>query len=132
MPSLVEIIDVNGDCRLRMGSTRVDYLDIQMESTNSSVKSTVYMYKDIPLLGDFFEDLAQNWKGWEGKRIFRSVESDFRIEAVHDHRSRVDFCIFLEGSMGSASAWSHSEHIQVECGTLSNLSKDVQDHLLRD
>jgi hypothetical protein len=36
-------------------------------------------------LADFFEQQAQDWRGWEGVRKWESLEGDLGIEARHEH-----------------------------------------------
>jgi hypothetical protein len=36
-------------------------------------------------LDDFFEQQAQDWRGWEGVREWNSLEGDLRIEARHEY-----------------------------------------------
>jgi hypothetical protein len=40
-------------------------------------------------LAIFFEELADSWRGWEGKRTFSSLEGEFDIAARHDGHVRL-------------------------------------------
>lgn len=35
-------------------------------------------------LSDFFTELEQAWRGWEGERTYESLEGDLRLSATHD------------------------------------------------
>jgi hypothetical protein len=37
-------------------------------------------------LADFFGQLADDWRGWGGERVWESVEGDLRIEARHEYQ----------------------------------------------
>ncbi|MFJ4268678.1 DUF6228 family protein [Paenarthrobacter nicotinovorans] len=37
----------------------------------------------------FFEELASNWRGWDGEKNFDSIEGDFRLAAKHDGHIRL-------------------------------------------
>lgn len=39
----------------------------------------------------FFEDLALNWRGWDGGKTFDSLEGDFQLSAKHDRHIRISF-----------------------------------------
>ncbi len=41
-------------------------------------------------LADYFERLAQDWKGWRGSREWRSLEGELQISAVHDGHIRLE------------------------------------------
>ena len=36
-------------------------------------------------LADFFQRLADDWRGWEGVRRWESLEGDLQIDASHEH-----------------------------------------------
>jgi hypothetical protein len=37
----------------------------------------------------FFRDLASDWRGWQGERVYESLEHDLRLTAVHDGHVRL-------------------------------------------
>ena len=39
----------------------------------------------------FFEELALNWRGWDGDKTFDSLEGDFQLSARHDGHVRLSF-----------------------------------------
>lgn len=39
----------------------------------------------------FFEELALNWRGWDGDKTFDSLEGDFQLSAKHDGHVRLSF-----------------------------------------
>ena len=52
--------------------------------------ATVAAYDDrYGQLAVFFEALADSWRGWEGERIFSSLEGELEIKARHDGHVRL-------------------------------------------
>ena len=78
--------------RSRSTDGTVDLLDVRLRDVGLNAS------KDVPGgyvdgawgLVRFFEELAEAWRGWQGERIFESVEHDLRIVATHDGHVRLD------------------------------------------
>ncbi|KUM34892.1 hypothetical protein AR689_12405 [Arthrobacter sp. EpRS71] len=51
----------------------------------------------------FFEDLASNWRGWDGDKNFDSIEGDFRLAAKHD--GHIHLALELRES-GRSTPWT--------------------------
>ncbi|MFJ4029345.1 DUF6228 family protein [Paenarthrobacter sp. NPDC089989] len=39
----------------------------------------------------FFDELARNWRGWDGEISFASIEGDLRLTAKHEGHVRIAF-----------------------------------------
>jgi Family of unknown function (DUF6228) len=63
-------------------------------------------------LADFIAGLADSWRGWDGVRVWRSVESSLHIAATHD--GHVQLVIELRDDPNST--WSASASITIEPG----------------
>lgn len=68
------------------GALPADYLSVTVTGPDMVASRQVYAGWEggFTTLASFFGDLADDWRGWQGVRVFESIESDLRIEANHD------------------------------------------------
>jgi hypothetical protein len=69
----------------------VDLLDVTASGPSLRAGLTVYagLESGFDLLARYFEDLEGSFAGWEGERVFESIEGDLRLVAIHDGRVRL-------------------------------------------
>lgn len=73
----------------------------------------------------FLEDLANNWKGWEGEKKFETYESELIIEASHDGRGHIDLQVYLSTNQEPRNPWNVKALIELEAGDLERLAKEA-------
>ena len=76
---------------LRNPDGTIDYLTVTAELQGLHASKSVYDFDGWSGLLFFFEELALNWRGWDGDKNFDSLEGDFRLSAKHDGHVRVTF-----------------------------------------
>ena len=69
---------------------------------------------------ELFEDLAANWRGWLGRKEWRSLEGELRLTAECDRLGHV--WITTELGQGSPAAWTATLVVLVEAGQLDGLA----------
>lgn len=75
-------------------------------------------------LDDFFAELAEHWRGWEGKRSWASAEHDLAIDARaasggHNH-------LRFSARNGPVATWSASVDVVVDAGEdMTLLARDL-------
>lgn len=73
---------------------------------------TVHEHGD--LLSPFFADLAESWSGWEGKKVYRSLEADLELRASHDGLGSISLAA-ISGRVTPPS-WTMTAGLQVDAG----------------
>ncbi|MET4539524.1 hypothetical protein ABIE37_001296 [Arthrobacter bambusae] len=68
-----------------------DYVVVTANLEGLRVSKRVYDFDRWSPLLSYFEELANNWRGWNGDKTFDSLEGDFRLSAKHDGHVRVSF-----------------------------------------
>jgi Family of unknown function (DUF6228) len=70
----------------RLPNGRVELLAITIRDADLEAGRDVYegYSNGFESLATFFEELAESWRGWQGERIYESIEHDLRIVATHD------------------------------------------------
>jgi hypothetical protein len=68
-------------------------------------------------LVDFFTDLERDRRGWDGVRIWESLEGDLRIEARHEY-GHVRLRVTLRHSIAEwgSAGWSATADLTVDPG----------------
>ena len=71
---------------------------------------------------EFFDRLAEDWRGWTGERTFTSLEGDLALTATHD--GHVQLRVTLRQS-AIPDGWTAEAHIRLDPG--EQLSRAVAD-----
>jgi hypothetical protein len=64
-------------------------------------------------LAAFFADLAKDWRGWAGERIYESLEHDLRFVAEHDGHVRLKVRLWQSSD---PDGWSVETRLSLEPG----------------
>jgi hypothetical protein len=74
-------------------------------------------------LAAFFAGLADDWRGWEGERIYESLEHDLRFVAVHDGHIRLKVPLWQSSD---PNGWSVETRLILEPGEeLARVAEDL-------
>ncbi|SCL64246.1 hypothetical protein GA0070604_5161 [Micromonospora eburnea] len=85
-----------------------------------------------PDLVDFFQQLADDWRGWDGERSWRSLDATMRITAQHDGKGHVTLGGTLHQDSYSPDGWLARVFITVEAGEqMTSLVADLRAHFGR-
>jgi hypothetical protein len=75
-------------------------------------------------LARFFEDLASDWRGWDGQKSWRALERPFFLSATHDGLGHVTLTVRLEEGWVDPN-WSAEAHLAIDAGGLTELATRV-------
>lgn len=84
----------------------------------------VYIYEPYDLAA-FFDDLAANWKGWEGEKQWHSVEHDFALNCTSNGVGHVAMSLTLK-SGPYEDDWSVKAVIHIDAGQLEEIALKVK------
>jgi hypothetical protein len=88
----------------------------------SSAKIFLYTPHD---LADFFEDLAVNWKGWEGVKDWASIEEDFALTCKSDNLGHVAMEVTLKSGLYEDD-WCVKAVIYMDAGQLDAIASGIR------
>lgn len=74
---------------------------------------------------DFFRDLADQWRGWEGSIEWRSLEGDLALSAETDRCGHVVIRVEI-GPVFREHAWSARVFARVDAGQLDRLHRQAR------
>ena len=107
------------------GALPADYLTVTVTGPEMSASRQVYAGWDgsFTALAAFFTGLAEDWRGWQGERVFESIEGDLRIQATHD--GHVNLRVLLWEST-VPHGWRIEAGVRLDAGeALSRAATDV-------
>lgn len=108
----------------------VDYVTVGLESRGLSAEREVYAGWESGFAGlvSYFADLSAAWRGWEGERVFESIEGDLRLTASH-FGSRVSVVVVLWESTNPLG-WRVEAELEIEPGEQLSRTADELSELL--
>jgi hypothetical protein len=72
-----------------------------------------------------FDDMAADWRGWEGEKRWESVDNDFALSCASDARGAVSMTATLKGPYHEGE-WRVQAVVHVEAGRLGELAAQVR------
>lgn len=75
-------------------------------------------------LSQFVSELAEDWRGWHGARVWESAEGGPRLSCTHDGLGHVDIEVELPHLSGLG--WTAHAVVHVDAGQLEQLATDLQ------
>ena len=106
----------------------VEYLRVSLKDNEIAASSSkVYIYEPLGLAA-FFEDLAGNWKGWEGVKQWSSIEGDFALSCTSDGLGHAAMGVTLKSGVYEDD-WCVKAVIHVEAGQLEEIAAKVKQFL---
>ena len=72
-----------------------------------------------------FEELAANWKGWEGVNTWLAIEGELELKATSDRLGHVTLGVAMS-PYAHAGQWSAQAAVAVEAGQLVRLATEAK------
>jgi len=103
---------------------------VKLETPDVSATHGFWSGVEPVALAEFFDDLARDWRGWTGDRVFTSVEHDLVLRATHDGSGHVLLWVRLGTHVADdAKSWLVSAPLALEAGQLEPLAASVRRRL---
>jgi hypothetical protein len=114
---------------IRSDDTRepADYWSAELHGESVSAHRRFYAHGHLGL-GDFFESLAHDWRGWRGEKIWTALEGDVSLTASHDGAGHVALSVELraEPSTTRDPDWMARVVLLLEAGSLDALVRQAR------
>jgi hypothetical protein len=115
---------------------RIEFFDRLPESRTSPIDSFVVKVTRYDLFtatkvwagytsshpAEWFCELAESWRGWQGERQWESMEHELRLVATNDRRGHIALGIQLRSGFSDYD-WSVAATIMVDAGQLEGVAK---------
>ena len=94
---------------------------LQGESLHAELRVSGYLAPD---LGQFFHELAAQWRGWEGERGWSSLEGEFELSATSDRTGHTTLQFKLRPPL-TGCEWRVAGALLLEAGNLESVAQEV-------
>jgi hypothetical protein len=74
-------------------------------------------------LAEYFEALAEDWRGWGGERRWESLEGDAALIAVHDGHGTISLRVSLRTEAFAQHRWNASAELLLDAGRLDRIAR---------
>ena len=101
----------------------VEQYQVRLTSKDLNVIKIVQNPPYSEILSDFFADLNNNWKGWEGEKDWRAIDGEYQIRASSSKTGHVALNVTVNFN---EYRWQTVAEISVEAGQLMKIEKDVK------
>ena len=99
-----------------------EYFRVTIRSQNMSAFTKVYSFDPFDYgLKKFFEELAENWRGFDDEKEWKSLEGEFTLVCTSDNLGHFAIRSTIRNSLDT---WSVNT-IYVEAGQLEKIADDV-------
>lgn len=120
----VTITSAHDGTTLRLFDLDAFYFAAALRGPNVQAIARVYVYEPGDLAA-FFRELAEQWRGWEGKKEWRSLEGELSLAATVDSTGHVSLLVNLRSCTGPFD-WEVRAALPVEAGQLDGISSQVE------
>ncbi len=106
-----------------------DFITVTLGTYDKSFHATkrIYLHPKGPELVRFFDDMAAEWRGWQGKKEFRSAGDDLRIEATADRMGHIQLRTTVSNDVPPPDdQWQVSVSIWLEAGSMDFLARRMK------
>jgi hypothetical protein len=77
-------------------------------------------------LAEYFERLAQEWRGWKGECRWASLEDDVELVATHDGLGTIALAVSLRTEAFAQHRWSARAELLLDAGALDRLAREAR------
>jgi hypothetical protein len=123
----MEIKSAHSGARLRFFELRGDYFRAALTSNMYSGSLKVCAYTDAHGLADLFQDMAANWQGWNGKKVWASIEGEFSLSCTHDKLGHITIDVMMNEDFGSRETWNLRASLVIEAGQLEAIAAHAKE-----
>lgn len=70
----------NSDVAIEFSDVDGDNFSVAVVAHDHSAVRCVYAYTDAHGIARLFAEAARDWNGWDGRKVWESLEGEFRME----------------------------------------------------
>jgi hypothetical protein len=112
---------------LRFAERKGEYFRVSLTSDSISATKGVYGYMQIDRLPALFDSIAADWKGWKGKKEWKTIESDLQLAATHDGLGHVRLEVRIT-NQDPEDNWTVTADLFFDAGSLDSIAKSINEY----
>jgi hypothetical protein len=78
-----------------------------------------------PNLGAFFRELSENWRGWEGKKSWATLEGELELSATSDSQGHIRLAYVVKRPHTDYQ-WELTGALELEAGQLAAIAAQAE------
>jgi hypothetical protein len=122
----VTIKSANTGAKLKFSELENEYFTVVFSSASLSALHRVWVYTgDCERLVNLFLDMAKNWTGWEGAKIWDAIEGDFSLSCTSDKLGHITLEIELV-ERNAPELWFARFNVEIEAGQLEKIANEMR------
>jgi len=125
----VTIKSTDSGAKLVFSGIEGDYFVATYDSPEVRVSKRVWGYSDCELFVDLFESMAAEWRGWEGEKIWSSIEGEFSVSGASDKKGHIRLKLGFTKFEGS-EPWKLESILNLEAGLIDGIAKKLRSFFL--
>ena len=107
------------------------YYRVRLSGPNFNGVCQVYAYEPGTGPDKFFRDLAADWRGWQGKKEWSSLEGELRFSATSDSTGHTNLSVWLRSGPYPFD-WSLSGVLLLEAGNLEQIASEMESFIKQE
>ena len=105
------------------GEIRSVVMRLHMPGLDASLRVSAHYATGFDELVGFLNEMASDWRGWQGERTYESLEHDLRLTAMHD--GHIQLVVQLRET-SAADGWSATGPVHLDPGEeMTRAAQDV-------
>jgi len=121
--STLRLTSSNSDVAIEFSDVERDYFRVSVIAHDHSATRRVYAYTDGAGIARLFADAAREWKGWNGVKVWESLEGELRIELSIDRLGHVIVAVQLRSDPGGSDRWQLDAELGLDAGQLDGVAR---------
>jgi hypothetical protein len=109
----------------QIGPREGEYINLELRMPALKARARIFLYEDNIGLFRLFEDLAQNWKGWQGVKVWTSLEEDLKLSCSTDGLGHVTIALEVTNRT-VGSTWIVKASLKIDAGSLEQITHQAK------
>jgi hypothetical protein len=106
-----------------------DYFRVSVVARDHSatrlVDASPTAHPDCAGLARLFAEAGQEWKGWDGTKVWESREGELRLELSIDRLGHVTAAVRVRHDNGRPDRWQLEAELGLDAGQLSGIAREA-------
>ena len=101
----------------------LDYFSIEISNPTISGTTRVYAFQSDGL-STLFDEMARDWRGWDGQKKWESLEGELSLSSSSDGKGHILIEVIAQESVHPDS-WRIKAMIMIEAGQIDRYAKQI-------
>jgi hypothetical protein len=119
---MLQLKSSNSEAEIQFSDVVEDYFRVSVVARDHSASRKVCAYTDARGVVKMFAEAARDWKGWQGAKVWQSLEGELRLELRADHLGHVSLRAEIRSDSGGADPWRLDAEVGLDAGQLDSIA----------